>query len=180
MKKELGLKIRNLRSAAELTQDELAQRAGLTDGFISQVERGRTSISIDSLKMILDALNVSLAEFFHEEKYQPVVFGPGEQMEIEQTGSEQMFLLVPGATNRLMEPARLELPPGKSTGVLSAFQGDIYGYIVSGRIIVQYGSENHKARTGESFYFSADHEFRIFNPYRRKAVVMWISSPPYF
>ncbi|MFN3821898.1 MAG: helix-turn-helix domain-containing protein, partial [bacterium] len=36
----IGEKIRNLRQAANLTQWELADRADLTDGFISQVERG--------------------------------------------------------------------------------------------------------------------------------------------
>ncbi len=180
MIKEIGQKIRNLRTAAELTQDELACRAGLTDGFISQIERGRTSISIDSLKMILDALNISLEEFFHEERRERVVFGKVDQVEIEEGGSGKLLLMIPGATNRIMEPALLELAPSASTSLRSSFQGDVFGYVLRGRVQVKVGSEVYRAGSGKSFYFTADREHMIINPYKREALVLWITSPPYF
>ena len=180
MIKDIGKKIRNLRTAAELTQDELARRAGLTDGFISQIERRRTSISIDSLKMILDALNVSLAEFFREEKPKRVVFGKDDQVELEEGGTGRLLLLVPGATNRNLEPALLEMEPDTTTSVRTPFQGDVFGYVLKGRIQLKYGSETYRVLTGESFYFTADREHIISNPYKRKATVLWITSPSYF
>ena len=66
MKPQIGQKIKDLRLAAELTQSELADRAQLTKGFISQVENDQTSISLDSLADILEALGMSLGEFFSE------------------------------------------------------------------------------------------------------------------
>ena len=62
----IGSKIKALRLASDLTQEELANRARLTKGFISQLENEKfqTSISLDSLADILDALGVSLSEFF--------------------------------------------------------------------------------------------------------------------
>lgn len=180
MIKEIGQKIRNLRTAAELTQDELACRAGLTDGFISQIERGRTSISIDSLKMILDALNISLEDFFHEERRERVVFGKADRVEIEEGGTGRLLLLIPGATNRIMEPAVLELEPATSTSLRSSFQGDVFGYVLRGRIQIKVGSELYRASSGASFYFTADREHMIANPYKRTALILWILSPPYF
>ncbi len=53
---KIGERIRNLRQLSNLTQEELAERANLTKGFISQIERDLTSISLDSLAQILDAL----------------------------------------------------------------------------------------------------------------------------
>jgi len=44
-----------LRQSSNLTQEELAERANLTKGFISQIERDLTSISLDSLTQILEA-----------------------------------------------------------------------------------------------------------------------------
>jgi len=51
---KIGERIRNLRQMSNLTQEELAERAGLTKGFISQIERDLTSISLDSLIKILE------------------------------------------------------------------------------------------------------------------------------
>jgi transcriptional regulator with XRE-family HTH domain len=61
---KIGERIKNLRKLSALTQEELAERAGLTKGFISQVERDRTSISLDSLVQILEALGENISEFF--------------------------------------------------------------------------------------------------------------------
>ena len=55
---KIGERIKNLRQLSNLTQEELAERANLTKGFISQIERDLTSISLDSLVPILDALDV--------------------------------------------------------------------------------------------------------------------------
>jgi len=51
---KIGERIRNLRQMSNLTQEEMAERAGLTKGFISQIERDLTSISLDSLIKILE------------------------------------------------------------------------------------------------------------------------------
>jgi transcriptional regulator with XRE-family HTH domain len=53
---KIGERIRNLRQLSNLTQEELAERANLTKGFISQIERDLTSISLDSLVQILEAM----------------------------------------------------------------------------------------------------------------------------
>jgi len=63
---KIGERIRNLRQLSNLTQEELAERAGLTKGFISQVERDLTSISLDSLIQILGALDEDISEFFRD------------------------------------------------------------------------------------------------------------------
>jgi len=180
MIEDIGRKIRNLRAAADLTQDELAERADLTDGFISQVERGKTSISVDSLKQILDALNVSLSDFFREEERREIVFGEAEAVEIEEGGTGRLRILVSGATNRRMEPALLDLPPGAATSIRPPFQGDCYGYVLKGKIQIHFGREQFRARAGESFYFTADREHTISNSARIPAQVLWLTSPPTF
>jgi transcriptional regulator with XRE-family HTH domain len=62
------MNIRAARKAKGLTQFQLAERSGLSADFIGKVERGTTSPSIESLKHIVDALNVSLSYLFEGEQ----------------------------------------------------------------------------------------------------------------
>ena len=64
---EIGDKIRRLRVAKQLTQEELANRCELSKGFISQLENDLTSPSIATLIDILDILGTNLTEFFSED-----------------------------------------------------------------------------------------------------------------
>ena len=74
MEMDIGSKIKELRVVKGLTQEELADRAELSKGFISQVERDLTSPSIATLSDILQCLGVSVAEFFAEDSDDQVVF----------------------------------------------------------------------------------------------------------
>ena len=57
---DIGLKLKELRILKGLTQEELADRAELSKGFISQLERNLTSPSIATLTDILQCLGLSL------------------------------------------------------------------------------------------------------------------------
>ena len=61
---EIGVKIKRLRLALNLTQEELADRTELSKSFISQVERDLTSPSIATLVDILQALGTAPNDFF--------------------------------------------------------------------------------------------------------------------
>ena len=74
---QIGEKLKRLRKANNLTQEELANRAYLTKGFISQLERDLTSPSIITLKGILDVLGEELADFFRDVKHESVLFDKG-------------------------------------------------------------------------------------------------------
>ena len=65
---EIGEKIRRLRILNNLTQEELADRAELSKGFISQLERDLTSPSILTLMDILQCLGTTPADFFSEKE----------------------------------------------------------------------------------------------------------------
>ena len=64
--KEIGIKIKRLRTLCQLTQEELADRCELTKGYISQLENDLTSPSISTLTDILNALGTNLKDFFDD------------------------------------------------------------------------------------------------------------------
>ena len=80
---KIGERIRSLRELSNLTQEELAERANLTKGFISQIERDLTSISLDSLAQILKALDENISDFFREASEEKIVYREKDRVVIE-------------------------------------------------------------------------------------------------
>ena len=177
---KIGERIRNLRQLSSLTQEELAERAGLTKGFISQVERDKTSISLDSLVQILDALDENIPDFFTDIEEKDIVYRKEDRVEIEKKELSKFELLIPGSTNKRMEAAMVRLKPGEGTEIEEPHEGDEMGFVLGGRIEIQLGMKTYKAKKGECFYFAAERDHALTNIGSRDAVVLWITSPPYF
>src|SRR4030042_7060588 len=175
-----GERIRNLREMSTLTQEELADRAGLTKGFISQIERDLTSISLDSLAQILKALDENISDFFRETSEEKIVYREKDKVLIEKEKIEKFELLVPGSTNRRLEPILLTLRKGQATPKERPHDGEEFGYVLRGRVSLRFGREVLKLKKGECFYFSAEKEHWLQKTSSRSAAILWITSPPYF
>jgi len=169
-----------LRQLSNLTQEELAERANLTKGFISQIERDLTSISLDSLVQILEALDETISEFFQEAPQEKIVYREKDRVAIEKEKIEKFELLVPGSTNRRLEPILLTLRQGQATPKERPHEGEEFGLVLRGRINVRFGREILKLKKGECFYLSAEKEHWLHNSGSKEAMVLWISSPPSF
>lgn len=177
---KIGERLRNLRIASDLTQEELAARSDLTKGFISQLERDQTSISVDSLLDILQVLNVKVTDFFAEEPEDSIVFSENQRTALAEPGVRSFQLLIPGGTNRRMEPALVELGPGEKTESFQPFRGEEFGLVLQGIITVHFGTRSARARSGECFYFEATRDHYIENTGKRVAKLLWMTTPPMF
>jgi len=178
---KIGEKIRRLRIQNSLTQEELADRCELTKGFISQVERDLTSPSIATLVDILEGLGTNLRDFFNEIEDEKIVFSKDDAFETENEDYKYVLKwIVPNAQKNIMEPILLELEPGGRTKEDSPHEGEEFGYVIRGSVILHLGSQMHKVRKGESFYFKANFKHYLQNPGKTKAVILWVSSPPSF
>jgi len=176
----IGERIKMLRQAKSLTQEELATRAGLTKGFISQVERNLTSLSVESLIGILDALDEKPSNFFNGAFDEKIVFRFRDRVELEREDVKRFQILVPAAQNRLMDPALLELDVGERTPEEEPHEGEEFGFVLAGGVEVLLGGKPHRVKRGECFYFKATKRHCIANRQKKKSVVLWVSSPPYF
>ena len=111
---DIGLKLKELRILKGLTQEELADRAELSKGFISQLERNLTSPSIATLTDILQCLGTTLGEFFNETPEEQIVFGRADYFE--KTDSElknEIKWIIPNAQKNVMEPIMLTFGSGR-------------------------------------------------------------------
>jgi transcriptional regulator with XRE-family HTH domain len=177
---KIGERIRNLRQSSNLTQEELAERANLTKGFISQIERDLTSISLDSLAQILKALDENMSDFFREASEEKIIYQEKDRVAIEKEKIEKFELLVPGSTNRRLEPILLTLRKGESTPKEKPHEGEEFGLVLRGRVNLRFGRESLKLKKGECFYLSAEKEHWLQNSGSKEVVILWISSPPSF
>ncbi len=176
----LGEKIRDLRLICELTQEELADRCELTKGYISQLENDLTSPSIATLIDILSALGTNLKEFFQdvgaEEK---VCFTKSDFIE-KVTDEYTLNWLVPNAQKNAMEPVKVNLKAGESMDEDFPHEGEEFGFVLKGEIVIFLGKKRIKVKKGESFYFTSDKVHKIANKTKADAEFLWVSSPPSF
>ena len=68
IKTKIGLRIKELRTDKELTQEGLAWKAEINRTFMNHIENGRKNVSIQSLQKIILGLDSSFKEFFSDEK----------------------------------------------------------------------------------------------------------------
>ena len=106
----IGSKIKELRVLKGLTQEELADRAELSKGFISQLERDLTSPSIATLVDILQCLGTDLKTFFDDTEDDRVVFKKEDYFEKTDTELHNVIeWIIPNAQKNIREPIRLTL-----------------------------------------------------------------------
>ena len=159
---EIGKKIRELRMRKGLTQEELANRSELSKGFISQLENDVTSPSIATLVDVLTCLGTDLKTFFGEEQDNQIVFCEEDYfVKTDEAQGNEIAWIVPNAQKNRMEPIRLTLQSGACTEVDSPHEGEEFGYVLKGEIVITLGKERLKAKSGESFYYTPDKKHYI-------------------
>lgn len=175
----IGAKLKELRTLKGLTQEELADRAELSKGFISQLERDLTSPSIATLMDILQCLGTTIGEFFNETPEEQIVFGKNDYFTKEDTElNNEIKWIIPNAQKNIMEPLHLILSPGGSTYPDAPHEGEEFGYVLQGSISIHLGNHTYKAKKGESFYYTSDKTHYLSS--RSGASIIWVSSPPSF
>ena len=159
---DIGKKLKGLRIMKNLTQEELADRAELSKGFISQIERNLTSPSISTLMDILQCLGTDLKEFFSDSEDSQIVFRKSDYFE--KTDAElknTIQWIIPNAQKNIMEPILLTLEKGGQTYPDNPHEGEEFGYILSGSVEIHIASQVFKAKVGESFYFQPKYKHYI-------------------
>jgi len=62
VQKHVGANIRKLRTAKGFTQDAFADRTGLNRSHMGEIERGESNVTIQTLKIVADALGTKIAD----------------------------------------------------------------------------------------------------------------------
>ena len=176
---EIGYKLKQMRMRQNLTLEELASRCELTKGFLSQVERNLTSPSIVTLNDMLEALGSSLGEFFGEEEQEKIVFKKTDFF-VDEREDYTVHWIVPNTQKNEMEPILMEIPPKSRSFVVNPHNGEEFGYVLDGVVSLEIGGKVNAVRKGETFYLTGKEDHFLLNKGNKKAMVLWVSTPPIF
>jgi len=182
---DIGQKLRAIRKERGLSQRELAARAGLTNGTISLIEKNRTSPSVASLKSLLDAIPISMAEFFStlEEATAPKVFYRADEfVEVSPSADGQVSLRQLGhAEDHALQVLHEIYPPGADTGPeLLSHAGEEAGIVTRGAVEVTVDGVAQVLHKGDGYLFDSRLPHRFRNIGDEECEVVSACTPPTF
>ena len=178
-----GEKIRAVREGRALTLKEVAQRAGLSESLISQIERNKVSPAIDTLLSIVDVLEIDLEYLFCDlKRTRPVnLVRKSERQKIllPQVTYEQLSRTSDSDGEHGIEAYFLELKPGGERGSSDyGHAGKELGVVVSGVGEITIGPTCYRLREGDSISFAANLPHRLKNPGSGPLRAFWVVTPP--
>lgn len=182
---DIGQRLRSIREDRGLSQRELAAKAGLTNGTISLIEKNKTSPSVASLKSLLDAIPISMAEFFstlEDTQTSKVFYREHEFTKISPTSHGQVSLRQLGnAEQHSLQVLHETYPPGADTGPeFITHEGEEAGIVISGEIEVTVGNTAETLRPGDGYMFDSRLPHRFRNTAEETCIVVSACTPPSF
>ena len=176
----LGRQLRRCRKDAALTMQHVADGAGLSVGFISQVERGLTVPSLSSLRAMARVLGRPISFFLDQPENSEntthaldrVSFSVGEGA----LSYEWLSATFPGSTLRTII---IHEPPGHRSEPVR-HEGEELFYVIAGMITVEVEGEMSVLQRGDSIHFDSRRTHCIWNHGEQTASILWCGTMDVF
>ncbi|WP_139489968.1 helix-turn-helix domain-containing protein [Brevibacillus dissolubilis] len=178
----IGNKIRTVRKERGFTLEIMATKTGLSKGLLSQVERGISQPSLESLWRITKALEAPLIHFFEDIEHNHIHVIPKDKRRKmvfpESTGT---YSLLSAGGNAKLGLIEVRLQPGEQTrDMFVAQDGEECLTVITGNVMIRVGEEEFHLEAGDSIYFDNSQIHIIANISNEEAVLVWALSPPQF
>jgi transcriptional regulator with XRE-family HTH domain len=179
---DLGARIRSIRKMKKMTIKEVAAKAGVTIGLISQIERNLANPSVKSLRKIAEVLGVPIAALFSQ---QPQRTGPVVRKdEWKVLGAPEKgvtYSLLTPDFNRAIELVYAVYEPGAVTSeFLFVHAGEECCHILEGEMKVTMGETTYLLSEGDTFCIRAMTSHKIENAGDTPLRAIWAITPPPF
>jgi transcriptional regulator with XRE-family HTH domain len=177
-----GPRIRSLRQARQVTLRELAEKAGVTESFLSQVEREVTSPSIASVQRIARALDLGIADLFVDDVPLGRVVRRAERSRIVFPGLNATDEFLTAGRNGRIQVILTTIEAGGGTGdeAYTHESDEEVVIVLEGRLDLWVGEEHHILEEGDTITHSSRQPHHNRNPGPGRAVVLFCSTPPSF
>ena len=182
--RNLGHQIRDLRKAKGVTIQALAARIDRSVGWLSQIERGLSAVTISALHQIAASLEVQVSWFFGQsaaplDDELGLVLRRRHRRKLDFQGSgvhEEM--LSPNLSGQLLL-VETTFAPGASTGDRDRDRrGEEAGLVLSGTLELSVDGKLFRLEAGDSFSFTRKGPHRCHNSGAVPTVVLWVITPP--
>ena len=177
---QLGPRIRSLRQARNVTLRELAERAGVTESFLSQVERGVASPSIASVQRIARALGQSIAELFAADERVGSLVRAGERRRVVYQGLGAIDEFLTRSTDGKLQVILSTIEPGGGTGdePYTHDSDEEVVIVLEGSLDLWVGQEHYRLEAGDAVTHASRIPHRNTNPGPGVARVLFCITPP--
>ncbi|MEG3135903.1 XRE family transcriptional regulator [Rouxiella sp. T17] len=176
---DIGLRLKKMRKARNLTISELAALAGVSAGTISQIERNLTNPTIRMLEQLRQVFNVPLTFFLEGEEVQT----PGIEHYIRRENDRPHFHVGKGkiAKSLLSPPGDydikfmiIDVPAGTRSEQMLIGDGEKAGLLLNGELTLEIEDDHAVLYPGDSFQFKSNLLHNVFNHTLLESRVLWI------
>ncbi|TCT20475.1 XRE family transcriptional regulator [Melghiribacillus thermohalophilus] len=178
---EIYDKIRELRLQSGMTLKELSEKTDLSVSFLSQVERGSSSLAITSLKKIADAFNVDITYFFDKPTNNNFMVKEDDQKPFKIEGSEATYRRLNGEfSGRSLEPIMVTLAPKQKQDTVYKHPGEEFYYVLKGAVLFNVDGQEYFVRQGDSIHFPSEKDHYWENPLNEETLILCVLTPAIF
>jgi len=158
-REDIGRKVKDLRLSKEMTLKELSEATGLSTGFLSQLERGLTSIAADALAKIAQALGTDLLYFFTGQVKNRKYILRSYEKEVFQVVNSRFinYHLTNSLPGKTLLPRLVELLPINSEENISQYshEGEEFVYVLEGTLTLFINNQQFELFPGDSAHYSS-------------------------
>ncbi|MFJ7936662.1 helix-turn-helix domain-containing protein [Sporosarcina sp. NPDC096371] len=152
----LGIKIKEIRKKRQMTLKCLADQTAFSISFLSQLERGKSSATLESLKKISIALDVNPSYFFTDPDEEKQAVNRNISVSERMNDHNIYYKDLSGAMSQpAFSPLLVVLKPGQNDGDLITHDGQEFLYVLEGQLTVQIGETIHLLDAFDSIMFDS-------------------------
>lgn len=174
----IGQRLTRERIVRSLSLEEVAQRAGISVGLLSQLERGIGNPSLSTLQALAHAMDMPLAAFFVGVDQRSMVVRAAHRKRVVLSDRKLVYEMLVPNLERVLLMVQVEFPSGFSNESLPySHVGEECDLVLEGRVEAWVGGERSLLNPGDSITFDAaiPHWFCTFE---ERAVVISAMTPP--
>lgn len=174
----IGAQIRDLRKAKGITLIAMAERIKRSVGYVSQVERGVSSLPIPVLQSISEVLGVSISWFFHTDHPAPFdehnyIVRHDSRRSLNFTGTGIREELLSTRLSGQIQMILTTFAPGAGSRTSRQRKGEEVGLVQSGVLELGVGDKIFQLQAGDSFSLTSDEAHWARNPSKEETIVVW-------
>jgi transcriptional regulator with XRE-family HTH domain len=182
---EIGATIRRLRCERGLSLRDVGRATGFSIGFLSLVERGRSSISLSSLHTLAGALGVEMGTFFPEPEPEAAAAHVNRRKgdtRLPIRSAHTYRLLGATGFERALEPLLVTIAPDDEADLRDdyAHDGEEFAYVLTGELVFTVDGVEHSLEAGDCIHYRSTVPHLVRNDGSHPAEVLWVLTPRLF
>lgn len=154
----VGERVKSLRKGNDMTLKDLSEATGFSIGFLSQLERGLTTVAIESLEKIARAMNVDITYFFVSSRNREEIVLKSYEKEVYQVLNDNViYHLTNNIEDRDMLPRVIEILPTPKKDTIYGYghKGEEFIYVLEGVLTLALNDEVMELYPGDSAHFDS-------------------------